>query len=338
MFVDECDVEIKAGDGGDGIVSFRREKYVAKGGPDGGDGGRGGDVVFVASEDEHTLVEYRHVKLLEADNGDNGGSSKQTGASGDDLVNPVPIGTVIYDRANGDVLADLDEPGDRAVVARGGEGGLGNTRFATSTKQAPRKATNGEPGERQKLRLELKMIADVGLVGFPSSGKSTLISALSNAEPEMADYPFTTLEPNLGVVDWHDHREFVVADCPGLIEGAHQGDGLGLEFLKHIERTEVVVYLLDVTPTVEGVPSDRDPVRDLEVLHRELENYNPELVERPQMVALNKIDLPYVRDELERVRTHVEDELGLPFVAMSAATGEHLDDFEDMVGRLVFDE
>ncbi len=336
MFVDECDVEIKAGDGGDGIVSFRREKYVAKGGPNGGDGGDGGDVVFVASTDEHTLAEYRHVKLLEAPDGENGESSNKTGADGDDLVNPVPVGTVIHDRETGEQIADLDEEGQRAVIARGGEGGLGNTHFASSTHQTPRRATNGDAGDRHALRLELKMIADVGLVGFPSSGKSTLIATLSGAQPEMADYPFTTIEPNLGVVDWREHREFVIADCPGLIEGAHEGDGLGIEFLKHIERTEVIVYLLDATPTVEGVPSDRDPIDDLEVLHDELESYNPELVERPQMVALNKLDLPYVQDERDRVRNYVEEELGLPFVAISAATGENLETFKDEVGALVF--
>ncbi len=337
MFVDECELEVHAGDGGNGMVSFRREKYVARGGPNGGDGGDGGDVVFVATTNEHALTEYRHTKTLEAAGGEDGGSDNKTGADGDDRMARVPVGTVVYDARTGERVADLSEEGDRVVVARGGEGGFGNTHFKSSTNRTPRQSTNGEAGERRELRLELKMIADVGLVGFPSVGKSTLISRLSNAEPKQADYPFTTLSPNLGVVGWKDFKEFVIADCPGLIEGAHRGEGLGVQFLKHVERTSVIVHVLEVFPEADGVPSDRDPIEDFEVIYGELESYDAELVDRPQVVVLNKIDLPYVRDELERVRSYFADERELPFLGISAATGENLEAFTDLVGELVFE-
>jgi len=339
MFVDECEVDVEAGDGGDGIVSFRREKYVEKGGPDGGDGGDGGDVVFEATTNEHTLGEYRHAETIEAGRGQNGGAKNKTGADGADEIARVPVGTEIYDATTGEQIADLTEEGERVVAARGGRGGLGNTHFRSSTNRTPRQSTSGEPGETRAIRLELKMIADVGLVGFPSTGKSTLIAALSNAEPERADYPFTTINPNLGVVDWKDYREYVVADCPGLIEGAHEGDGLGVKFLKHIERTSVIVHLLEVLPEADtdGVPTDRDPISDFETLYGELEAYNPDLVERPQVVALNKVDLPFVRERVDELREYFEGERGVPFVAMSAATGENLAEFEDLVGSIVYD-
>jgi len=337
MFVDECDVEAHAGDGGDGIVSFRREKYVAKGGPDGGDGGDGGDVVFEATTNEHTLSEYRHTKRLEAGDGEPGGSSNKIGADGDDRVAYVPVGTVVYDDETGEQIADLTEQGQRVIAARGGEGGFGNTHFKSSTNQTPRQSTHGGSGGRTRLRLELKMIADVGLVGFPSVGKSTLISKLSNAEPKMAEYPFTTLAPNLGVVDWKGFKEFVIADCPGLIEGAHRGEGLGIQFLKHVERTNVIVHMLEVLPEAEGVPTDRDPIEDFEIIYRELASYSEELVERPHVVVLNKIDLPYVDEQVDRLRTYFDDERDLPFVPISAATGENLDAFVDLVGELVFE-
>ncbi|MFB6265230.1 MAG: GTPase ObgE [Bradymonadaceae bacterium] len=336
MFVDECELEVYGGRGGDGIVSFHREKNVPRGGPDGGDGGDGGDVVFEASDDEHTLIEYRHTAQLEADPGQDGASANRTGADGDDLIAPVPTGTVVIDAETGEELADLDEEGRRATVAAGGEGGLGNTHFKSSTNRTPRRATDGEPGESRPIRLELKLIADVGLVGFPSAGKSTLVSAISAAEPEQADYPFTTMTPNLGRVQWKDYREFVVADCPGLIEGAHRGDGLGIEFLKHVERTRVLVYILDAQPQAEGVPTDRDPIDDLEILREELRSFEAELLDRPQIVALNKIDLPHVRDRADEVREFVEGELELPFLTISAATGEHLDDLRDRLGEILF--
>lgn len=337
MFVDECEIEANAGDGGNGIVSFRREKYVARGGPNGGDGGDGGDIVFEATTNEHALTEYRHTRKLEADNGEDGGSDNKTGADGGDLVAPVPVGTVVYDDRTGDQIADLDEDGERVAVARGGDGGLGNTHFKSSTNRSPRQSTNGDAGERRQLRLELKMIADVGLVGFPSVGKSTLIANLSNAEPKQAGYPFTTLSPNLGVVGWKDYKDYVIADCPGLIEGAHRGEGLGVQFLKHIERTSVIVHVLEVMPEAEGVPVDRDPIEDFEALYEELESYNADLVERPQVVVLNKIDLPYVRDEMERLGEYFTDEHDLPFLGVSAATGENLEEFKDLVGELVFE-
>ena len=337
MFVDECEIEVQAGRGGDGFVCFRREKYVPKGGPNGGDGGSGGDVVFVATTNEHTLSEYRHARLIEAEDGEIGGPQQRTGADGEEKVARVPVGTLVVDRDTGEQIADLTEEGQRVVVAEGGDGGFGNTHFKSSTNRAPRQSTDGHEGEHRRLRLEIKMIADVGLVGFPSVGKSTLIAALSNAKPKQAEYPFTTLTPNLGVVGWKDFREFVIADCPGLIEGAHKGEGLGTQFLKHIERTEVIVHVLEVQPEAEGVPSDRDPIEDFEIIHRELESYDPELVERPQLVALNKIDLPFVRDEADRLRTYFEQEREIPFVTISAATGENLDEFKDLVGKIVYE-
>ena len=337
MFVDECEIEVQAGRGGDGFVSFRREKYVPKGGPSGGDGGCGGDVVFVATTNEHTLSEYRHARLIEADDGEIGGPQQRTGADGEERVARVPVGTLVYDRDTGEEIADLTDEGERVVVAEGGDGGFGNTHFKSSTNRAPRQSTDGHEGEHRRLRLEIKMIADVGLVGFPSVGKSTLIAALSNAKPKQADYPFTTLTPNLGVVGWKDFREFVIADCPGLIEGAHKGEGLGTQFLKHIERTEVIVHVLEVQPEAEGVPSERDAIEDFEIIYEELESYDADLVERPQIVALNKIDLPYVRDEADRLRTYFEEERDIPFVTISAATGENLDEFKDVVGKIVYE-
>lgn len=337
MFVDECEVDAHAGDGGDGIVSFRREKYVAKGGPNGGDGGDGGDVIVEATTNEHTLTEYRHTKRLEAGDGEPGGSNNKTGANGEDTIAYVPVGTVVYDGETDRQIADLTEEGQRVVVAEGGEGGFGNTHFKSSTNRTPRQYTHGETGDRKRLRLELKMIADVGLVGFPSVGKSTLISTLSNAEPKTADYPFTTVAPNLGVVDWKDFKDFVIADCPGLIEGAHRGEGLGIQFLKHVERTAVIVHMLEVLPEAEGVPTDRDPIEDFEILYEELASYSEELVERPQVVVLNKIDLPYVQDEIDRLRTYFTEERDLPFIPLSAATGENLEEFKNAVGELVFE-
>jgi GTP-binding protein len=338
MFVDECEIEVIAGRGGDGMVSFRREKYVAKGGPNGGDGGDGGDVVFEGTTNEHTLMEYRHIKRLEAENGKPGGSKGKTGASAEPKVAKVPVGTVVYDADTGEQLADLTEEGQRVVVAEGGDGGFGNLHFKSSTNQAPRQSTPGEEGETRNVRLEIKLIADVGLVGYPSVGKSTLISTISGAKPKTGDYPFTTQAPNLGVVHWHDHREFVVADCPGLIEGAHRGEGLGIQFLKHVERTDVIAHVIEVQQKMEGVPSDRDPIDDFEAIYHELESYNPQLIERPQRVILNKIDLPWVQERVDELREYFEDEVGIPFVAVSAATGDNLDEMVDQLGSLVYED
>ena len=334
MFVDEAEIEVQAGHGGAGAVAFRREKYVPRGGPAGGDGGRGGDVVLVCTTNAHTLSDFRMMRRIRAESGQPGGSKQKTGRDGEDAVVRVPEGTLVTDVETGERVADMTEEGQRVVVARGGDGGQGNMRFKTSTNRAPRRATPGYPGGARRLRLELKLVADVGLVGFPSVGKSTLIAAISNAQPKIAAYPFTTLVPNLGVVRWKGEREFVVADIPGLIEGAHEGQGLGHQFLRHVERCRLLVHVLEVTPQVEGAPGDgREPVRDFEAIRRELERYEPQLLERPQMVALNKVDLPFVAAEEARLRAHIEEDLGLPFFAVSAATGEGLEALVDRMGE-----
>src|SRR5437660_11768125 len=290
MFVDEVDIHVEAGHGGAGCLAFRREKFVPRGGPSGGDGGLGGSVYVVASPHTNTLINYRFHPEFSAERGDHGQGSNRTGANGADLELAVPIGTLVYEKT-GDpeqpmtLLADLAEVGQRVLVARGGRGGLGNAHFATSTNRAPRKVQPGEPGEEKALRLEMKLLADVGLVGFPNAGKSTLISRISAARPKIADYPFTTLTPNLGVVGLSGDRSFVVADVPGLIEGAHRGLGLGHRFLRHLERTKVLVHLVDI-PGATG----RDPVEDLDTLRRELELFEPTLAAKPQLVAANKMD------------------------------------------------
>lgn len=336
MFVDEAQIEVHAGKGGDGMSSFRREKYVARGGPNGGDGGKGGDVVLVATHNTSTLYDYRHQRLIKARPGQMGGSSNKTGADGEDAIIPVPIGTLVYDADTKELLADLTEDGQRIIVAKGGRGGLGNTRFKSSTNQAPRKATPGRPGEERTLLLELKLIADIGLIGYPSVGKSTIISAISSARPKIADYPFTTLAPNLGVVQWKNMEPFVVADIPGLIEGAHEGQGLGHQFLRHVERTNLLVHVIEVTPDFEGVQSDgRDPIKDFHIICDELKKFNPELADRSQLVILNKVDLPYTRDAVEELRAFFEDDLHLPFLAISAATGENLDEFKTLIAEAV---
>src|SRR5881275_2204718 len=290
MFVDEVDIHVAAGHGGRGCLAFRREKFVPRGGPSGGDGGHGGSVFIVASPHTNTLINYRFHPEFGADRGDHGQGSNRTGHGGADLELAVPVGTLVYEKSSepGEplrLLADLAEAGQRVLVARGGRGGLGNAHFATSTNRAPRKVQPGEPGEEKDLRLELKLLADVGLVGFPNAGKSTLISRLSAARPKIADYPFTTLTPNLGVVRLSDDRSFVVADVPGLIEGAHRGLGLGHQFLRHLERTKVLVHLVDVSGA-----SSRDPVDDLDTVRRELELFQPALAAKPQIVTANKVD------------------------------------------------
>ena len=320
MFVDEVDIHVEAGNGGRGCLAFRREKRVPRGGPSGGDGGHGGSVFVVASAHVNTLINYRFHPEFAADRGAHGQGSNRTGQTGADLELAVPIGTLVYEKTgDGDppsrLLADLAEEGQRVLVARGGRGGLGNARFATSTNRAPRKVQPGEPGEIKELRFELKVLADVGLVGFPNDVKSTLIARISAARPKIADYPFTTLTPNLGVVRLSDDRSFVVADVPGLIEGAHRGLGLGHQFLRHLERTKVLVHLVDVSGA-----SGRDPAQDLDILRRELELFQPTLAAKPQMVAANKID---ALDEAARAAALEKRaaDLKLPFFRISGATG-----------------
>jgi GTP-binding protein len=283
MFLDRAVIDVIAGSGGGGCVSFRREKYVPFGGPDGGDGGKGGDVTLAVEPQHTTLRDFRYRKMFRAERGQPGQGSGKTGRSGEDLVIPVPPGTLVFDDETGTLLEDMTRPGQRAVVARGGRGGRGNQRFATSTNRAPRQHDEGDPGETRRIRLELKLIADVGLVGFPNAGKSTFLSRISDARPKIADYPFTTLVPHLGVVYLPDHREIVVADIPGILEGAHEGKGLGLEFLRHIERTRVLLFLVDVTSP--------DPAADFATLQSELRSYGHELVERPYRIVLTKADL-----------------------------------------------
>lgn len=318
MFVDEVDIHVAAGSGGKGALSFRREKYVPRGGPDGGDGGDGGSVYIVATSRRNTLVDFRFHPEFEARRGGHGQGSNRTGRDGDDLEIEVPIGTLVYEKAAGgpQLLADLAEEGRRVLVARGGRGGMGNARFATSTNRAPRKTQPGEPGEERFLRLELKLLADVGLVGFPNAGKSTFISRISAARPKIADYPFTTLTPNLGVVSLSEGRSFVVADVPGLIEGAHAGHGLGHQFLRHIERTKALIHLVDVSGA-----SGRDPVHDFDTIVEELRLFDAKLAAKPQIVAANKLDALDDPGRLAALERHVT-KLGRPFFGISAVTGE----------------
>lgn len=314
MFVDEALITVAGGDGGNGCLSFRREKFVPRGGPDGGDGGDGGSVVLVADPDLNTLLPFRYRSQFRADRGRHGQGARKTGRSGEDLLVPVPVGTLILDEQGASVLADLSEPGQRFQAARGGRGGRGNQHFATSTHRAPRRHEPGGSGEAHTLRLELKLLADVGLVGMPNAGKSTLISAVSAARPKIADYPFTTLVPNLGVVNWRD-RPFVVADIPGLIEGAHKGAGLGHRFLRHVERCRLLLHLVDVTAF------GRDPVSDIVAVNGELTRYRAELGGRAQILVLTKADAIQDQEPVRRVREHARAE-GTPCFLVSAVTGE----------------
>jgi GTPase len=329
VFVDEVDIHVAAGHGGSGALSFRREKFVPKGGPDGGNGGKGGSVYLVADPHRNTLVHFRFTPEFAAQRGGQGEGSLRSGRDGEDLEIKVPVGTLVFarDPAVPDVLdpiADLTAVGQRVLIAKGGRGGLGNAHFATSTNRAPRKHQPGEPGEERHLRLQLKLLADVGLVGFPNAGKSTLIARISAAKPKIADYPFTTLTPNLGVVTMSDDRSFVVADVPGLIEGAHEGHGLGHQFLRHIERTKVLIHLVDVSGA-----SGRDPVEDFDTIRRELALYGAPpgrsgdpggLLDKPQLVAANKIDALDDPERLADLETQARG-LGLPFFKISAVTG-----------------
>jgi GTPase len=334
MFVDEVDIHVEAGHGGRGCLAFRREKFVPRGGPSGGDGGHGGSVYVVASPHINTLINFRFHPEFSAERGVHGQGSNCTGAGGADLELPVPIGTLVYEKtADPDhpyrLLADLAEEGGRVLVAQGGRGGMGNARFASATNRAPRKVQPGEPGEIKDLRLELKLLADVGLVGFPNAGKSTMIAHISAARPKIADYPFTTLTPNLGVVRLSDDRSFVVADVPGLIEGAHRGHGLGHQFLRHLERTKVLVHLVDVSGA-----SGRNPVEDLDTVRKELELFQPTLAAKPQIVAANKIDaLDPANDDAVTALARRASQLNLPFLRVSGASGQGLPELLESMWR-----
>jgi GTPase len=324
VFADEAKISVKAGDGGDGAVAFRREKYVPRGGPSGGDGGNGGDVIIESNPHDNTLLRYRYNRIFEARRGGHGEGSKCHGADADDLILKVPVGTVVVDADSGEKLFDFTEASQHFVAAKGGHGGRGNgnPHFIRPWHQAPREHEEGRPGEARNLVLELKLLADIGLVGFPNAGKSTLISRISAARPKIAAYPFTTLEPHLGVVSADpgatpgQGRVFVVADVPGLIEGAHEGAGLGTRFLKHLERTRLIAHLVDVSDF-----NDRDPVRDFEIIMHELESFSPELARKPMIVVATKLDAVSDRSHLEELRAFAK-ERGLPFYAVSSASGE----------------
>jgi GTP-binding protein len=332
QFLDEARIIVKAGDGGNGCLAFRREKYVPRGGPSGGDGGHGGDVYLVATANQNTLLQFSYNPEHKAERGRHGEGSNKTGADGRPLEVEVPVGTVVYDEAAGERLVDFTEDGQRYLVARGGRGGRGNARFATSTHQAPTEHEPGRPGEEKRLRLELKLLADVGLVGFPNAGKSTLISRISAARPKIADYPFTTLIPNLGVVKLDDFRSFVVADIPGLIEGAHLGAGLGVQFLRHIERTRLLVHLVDVSPA-----SVRDPVEDFETICRELASFSPELAEKPMIVVASKMDAAQEPGRVARLREMAESR-GLACFEISSVTGLGIDRLKHAMAERVLAE
>jgi GTP-binding protein len=315
-FVDYVKIRVKAGDGGRGCVSFRREKYVPRGGPNGGDGGRGGHIIFKATDELNTLLDLRYQREYKAEKGQHGMGKKMHGKDGRDLVINVPVGTIIKDADTGDVLIDLDRSGTEALVVKGGRGGLGNAHFATSTRQAPRFAQKGEEGETRQLILELKLLADVGLIGLPNAGKSTLLSVISSARPRIADYPFTTVTPALGVVKLENYKSFVVADIPGLIEGAHRGVGLGFQFLRHVERTSILLHLVDISGLGEG-----DPVENFEKINEELELYSPELIRKPQIVVGTKLDITGNKKRLNRLAEYCKNR-AIDFFPVSAITGE----------------
>ena len=327
MFVDYVKIYAAAGKGGDGAISFRREKYVAAGGPDGGDGGKGGNVIFKATTDANTLIDFRFKKKFKAENGENGSGANKYGKSGKHLYIKVPVGTIVKDAETNEVLADLSEPEQEAIILRGGKGGLGNSHFATSTRQAPRFAQDGEPGEEKEIILELKLLADVGLLGFPNVGKSTFLSTVTSATPKIANYHFTTIEPNLGVVKSKYGDSFVIADIPGLIEGASQGTGLGIQFLRHVERTRLLLHCIDVSGT-EG----RNPVEDYKVINKELEEYSKKLAKRTQIIVATKIDC-MVDDsglkELEKLAKEKKQDL----FKISSVTGEGLEELMNFVSK-----
>lgn len=322
MFADRATIYVKSGKGGDGHVSFRREKYVPDGGPDGGDGGKGGDVIFEVDEGLNTLTDFRHIRKYHAEPGENGGKKNCRGKNGNDIIIKVPAGTVIKEAESGKVITDMSGDNRRVILLKGGRGGNGNQHYATSTMQAPKYAQPGQPAKELTLLLELKVIADVGLVGFPNVGKSTFLASVTNARPKIANYHFTTLNPNLGVVDFEDGNGFVIADIPGLIEGASEGVGLGFEFLRHIERTKVIIHMVDAAGS-EG----RDPIEDIYTINKELESYNPEIAVRPQVIAANKTDLIYENENeiIDKLRKEFEPK-GIPVFAISAVSKKGVQD------------
>ncbi|PYS97741.1 MAG: GTPase ObgE [Acidobacteria bacterium] len=329
MFIDRVKIKVKAGDGGNGVTAFRREKFVPRGGPSGGDGGVGGDVWMEADEGYNTLLHLRYNPEHKAERGHHGEGSNRFGKDGESIVIKVPVGTQVFDAESNELICDFTEGGQRFLAAKGGKGGWGNAHFATPTRRAPKFHYTGRPGQEKELQLELKLIADVGLVGFPNAGKSTLISVISAAKPKIADYPFTTLEPNLGVVDIGDFKTFVVADIPGLIEGASTGAGLGDRFLRHVERTKLMLHLVDVSSF-----SGRDPVEDYEIINRELAGYDPELAKRPQVVVATKIDSLDEPERLESLKRQAEKD-GKPFFAISAVANIGVQDLVFEVAKLL---
>ncbi|HVQ64777.1 MAG TPA: GTPase ObgE [Terriglobia bacterium] len=331
MFIDEAKITVHAGDGGHGCIAFRREKFVPRGGPSGGDGGNGGSIYLVANDQENTLLKFRYNHAFRANRGRHGEGSNKHGKSGDDLEISVPLGTVVFDFESGDLLHDFTEPRERVLIASGGKGGHGNAHFASSVNRAPSRAQDGRPGEQKTLRLELKLLADVGLVGFPNAGKSTLISSISAARPKIADYPFTTLEPHLGVVAYDQDKSFVVADIPGLIEGAHLGHGLGIQVLRHIERTRLLLHLVDVSAA-----EDRDPVADFKTIEKELAEHNSELTEKPRIVVATKLDAadPAKLRKLQQWCRQQRMEL----IKISSVTGEGLEELKHGIIRKLSSE
>ena len=321
-FIDEAKIFVAAGDGGNGIASFRREKYIPMGGPDGGDGGRGGNVLAIADRNLNTLIEFRYTRKFLAQSGEKGGSSDRYGKGGNDITLHVPVGTVIADINSNEIVADLNVDGKQVLIAQGGRGGLGNIHFKSSVNRAPRQCTKGEPGEERDLRLELRVLADIGLLGLPNAGKSTFIRSVSAARPKVADYPFTTMHPNLGVVRVSENRSFVIADIPGLIEGAAEGAGLGIRFLKHLERTRILLHIVDLAPP----DPEADPVYDAKAIVHELEKYNPELAEKPRWLVLNKLDLIPEEERDQRVSDFIEaygaNEQSSPVFRVSAINGD----------------
>jgi GTPase len=329
MFIDEAIIQVKAGDGGDGCVSFRREKYVPKGGPDGGDGGDGGSVIFVADPNKDTLLDFASRHHWKAPRGEAGMGKKMSGLSGEDLIIHVPPGTLIYDAEHKILLADLDAPQKQVVIARNGKGGRGNWRFKSSVNQAPRYAEPGTEGQERRLRLELKLIADIGLVGMPNAGKSTLLRSISAARPKVADYPFTTLDPQLGIVELEGGRRIVVADIPGLIEGAQHGQGLGHAFLRHIERTKIIVHMLDMYPA-----DNSDPAENYRTIRRELEAFSPTLAEKKEIIAANKMDLATDNDAIDRLRNELSPK---KIYAISGASRQGVEDLLALLWTLLLE-
>ncbi len=326
-FIDRVKIYVKGGRGGNGIVAFLREKFRPKGGPAGGDGGKGGDVVLVATQSKHTLLDFKYKKHFKAQSGEHGKGKNQKGKDGEDLIVYVPVGTVVKDAQSGEILCDLTEEGQRCIVARGGKGGRGNAHFATPTNQAPRYAEQGEEGEERWIVLELKLIADVGIVGLPNAGKSTLLSRLTKARPKVGDYPFTTLSPNLGVMELDHERRLVLADIPGLVEDAHRGAGLGHEFLRHIERTKLLLHLIDVSEDAQPEPEEA-----FETLNRELELYSEELAKKPRLIVGSKIDALSDRERLKRLREFFEGK-GYRFHAVSSLTGEGIEELKELLWK-----